>query len=159
VLEAGTAEGRSDVASLPLSGAATSVTIDAPPGRYWGRVKTIAAGGVSAASSELILDVDATNWLCGPLPLLAPLNLRARVIGGTVQLQWDQPDSGAVANTQQIVVGSAPGLDNLGAIGVPGPATSFTTTAPPGTYYVRVFAINACGVSPFSNEVVVVVPR
>jgi hypothetical protein len=58
-----------------------------------------------------------------------------------------------VANTQRVVVGSAPGLDNLGAIGVPGPATTFTTTAPPGAYYVRVIGLNSCGASPYSNEV------
>jgi hypothetical protein len=63
-----------------------------------------------------------------------------------------------VANSQGIVAGSAPGLNDLGVIGVSGPATSFATTAPPGTYYVRIVAFNTCGASPFSNEVVVVVP-
>jgi len=86
------------------------------------------------------------------VPPLAPFNLAASVVGGAVTLTWAQPATGPVANTQRVVAGSAPGLDNLGAIGVPGPATRFTTTAPPGTYYVRVLSLNDCGGS-FSNEV------
>ncbi|MCC7176864.1 MAG: PQQ-binding-like beta-propeller repeat protein [Acidobacteria bacterium] len=158
VIEAGTAAGLSDVARLPVSGAATTFTIDAPPGRYWGRVRALNGAGLSEPSGELILDVDATDSPCYGTALLAPLNLVASVTGRTVTLTWEQPDAGPVANTQRIVVGTAPGLDNLGAFGVPGPATSFTTTAPPGRYYVRVIGLNSCGASPYSNEVQVVVP-
>jgi hypothetical protein len=34
-------------------------------------------------------------------------------------------------------------------------STSITQAVPPGTFYVRVHAINACGVSGPSNEVVI----
>ncbi|MGE3889599.1 MAG: hypothetical protein AB7H81_24495 [Vicinamibacterales bacterium] len=158
VIEAGTAPGLSDVARLPVSGAATTFTIDAPPRRYWGRVRALNGAGPSEPSGELILDVDATDSPCYETPPLAPFNLAASVAGRSVTLTWEQPDAGPVANTQRVVAGSAPGLDNLGAIGVPGPATSFTTTAPAGTYYVRVIGFNSCGASPYSNEVQVVVP-
>ncbi|MCC7176865.1 MAG: hypothetical protein IT177_00570 [Acidobacteria bacterium] len=153
VLEAGTVEGLSDVARLPLGGGATSFTIDAPPGRYWGRIRAVNAAGASAPSGELLIDVDATDSPCYSATPLAPANLAASVVGGVVTLTWQQPDAGPVSNTQRIVVGTASGLDNLGAIGVPGPATSLTTTAPPGTYYVRVIGLNSCGASPYSNEV------
>ena len=53
-----------------------------------------------------------------------------------------------------IEAGSAPGLANLASIQV-GPVSTFTTTAPPGTYYVRVRAINGRGSSQSSNEIVV----
>ena len=158
VLEAEIAGGLGDVVSPPVSGGTTTFTIDAPPGRYWGRVKAINAAGASAPSSEWILDVDATASPCYQLPPLAPQSLIASVTGRTVTLHWAQPDAGSVADTQRVVAGTAPGLDDLGAIGVSGPATSFTTTVPPGTYYVRIVALNACGASPFSNEVQVVVP-
>lgn len=158
VLEAGTGEGLSDVGSLALSGGATSFAIDAPPGRYWGRVKATNAAGSSAPSSELILDVDATGSPCYETPPLAPSSLTASVSERSVSLSWAQPDSGPVANTQRVVAGTASGLDDLGAIDVPAPATSFSTTAPPGTYYVRVIAINSCGASSSSNEVRVAVP-
>ena len=158
VIEAEAAGGRGDVTSPPLSGATASFTIDAPPGRYWGRVKAVNAAGASAPSSEWVLDVDATASPCYQQPPLSPQTLVASVSARTVRLLWAQPDTGPVANTQRVVAGSAPGLDDLAIIEVPGPAVSFTTTAPPGTYYVKVFALNACGSSPYSNEVQVVVP-
>jgi hypothetical protein len=158
ILEAETAGGLGDPVSAPVSGGTTSVTVDAPTGRYWGRVKAVNAAGASAPSSEWVLDVDAAVSPCYATPPLAPQNLIASMSERTVTLIWAQPDTGPVANSQAIVAGSAPGLDDLGVIGVPGPATSYTTTAPPGTYYVRIVALNTCGASPFSNEVRVVVP-
>jgi hypothetical protein len=158
VIDAETAGGGGDVTSPPLSGATTSFTIDAPPGRYWGRVRSVNPAGASAPSSEWILDVDATESPCYEMPPLAPQTLVASVSGRTVNLLWVQPDTGSVASTQRVVAGAAPGLGDLADIDVPGPATSFTTTAPPGIYYVRVVAVNACGSSPSSNEVRVVVP-
>jgi hypothetical protein len=152
LLEAGTAEGLSDVASLPVD-AGTSFNIDAPPGRYFGRLRAVNGAGPGAPSSELFIDVDATASPCHDTPPLAPVNLAASVAGRTVTLTWEQPTSGPVANTQRIVVGSAPGLDDIIAFDVPGPATSFSTVALPGTYYVRVIGINDCGTSPFSNQV------
>jgi hypothetical protein len=60
--------------------------------------------------------------------------------------------------SQRVLAGTAPGLDNLGALGVASAATAFTTSAPPGVYYVRVIAVNDCGASLPSNEVMVSVP-
>ena len=157
LLEAGTVEGRSDAATIPLGGTATSFTIDAPPGRYWGRVRAVSAVGVSAPSGELVIDVDATDSSCFQTPPQAPLDLTASVSGRTVSLSWLQPTTGPVANTQRVVAGSGPGLDDLAVVGVPGPATNFTTTAPPGTYFARLVALNTCGASPYSNEVRIVV--
>jgi len=156
VLDADAAAG-GRVASLVVGGGATSLTIDAPTGRYWGRLSALNPTGASAPSAELVIDVDATQVPCGEPPL-PPADLIARIAGGSVALQWSQPDAGPVPDTQYVVAGSAPGLTNLAVIPVSGPATSFATTAPPGSYYVRVVASNACGVSPFSNEVAVVVP-
>ena len=158
VLDAGTVEGSSNIASLPLDAGATSFTIDAPQGRFFGRLRAVNASGTSAPSTELVIDVDATPSPCYRMPPLAPLNLAASVAARTVTLTWQQPTTGPVANLQRIVVGSAPGLADLVTIDVSGPATRFTTTAPAGTYYVRVSAINSCGTSPESNEVQVVVP-
>jgi hypothetical protein len=39
-----------------------------------------------------------------------------------------------------------------------GGSRAFSTNAPPGTYYVRVRAANACGTSGPSSEIVVSVP-
>ena len=39
-----------------------------------------------------------------------------------------------------------------------GAATAFVVAPPPGVYYVKAVAVNACGLGPISNEVVVTVP-
>jgi hypothetical protein len=59
--------------------------------------------------------------------------------------------------TFQIEAGIAPGAANLAAITVDGATRSFAVQAPPGTYFVRIRSVNACGVSPPSSEVVVTV--
>jgi hypothetical protein len=46
---------------------------------------------------------------------------------------------------------------NLGLIQTSGMATTFTTSAQPGVYFVRVAGINGCGIGAPSNEVGVVV--
>jgi hypothetical protein len=157
VIEAGTAEGRADLAQLIAAGSATSLWLDdVPPGRYWGRIRTLGDHSLSVPSGELILDVDATRSPCNGPPA-APLMLSAST-GLAVELRWTQPDSGSVADLQHIVAGSAPGLADLATIEVPGAVTSFTTSRPPrGIYYVRVQGMNTCGVGAFSNEVRIII--
>jgi hypothetical protein len=50
--------------------------------------------------------------------------------------------------------GSAPGLTDVASLQI-GPVTSFSTTAPPGVYYVRVRSVNARGAGQPSNEIIV----
>jgi hypothetical protein len=83
----------------------------------------------------------------------APTNLAASVSGLSVNLVWE---ASANSPTQYIIqAGSAPGLSNLAQIPVSASRTSFGGSAGSGTYYVRVVAVNADGVSTPSNEVVV----
>jgi hypothetical protein len=53
-------------------------------------------------------------------------------------------------------VGSAAGLADLATI--PVELSDVSGRVPSGTYYVRVRAITACGTTPSSNGIVVVVP-
>lgn len=108
--------------------------------------------------SKLLLSITALMVTVGGLSLraavpTAPSNLAASVNGLFVTLAW-----GASANqpTQYILqAGFAPGQT---AIQVPlsGSTTTFSASAAAGTYYVRVVAVNAEGISAASNEVVVV---
>ena len=84
----------------------------------------------------------------------APSALSASDTGATVDLRWTASLGGFAATSYMIEAGSAPGLSNLARIQV-GSLTRFTTTAPPGVYYVRVRGVNARGASLPSNEVVV----
>ena len=88
----------------------------------------------------------------------APVGLAAIVSGSTVVVTWAAPSSGGAPTTYVITAGSSPGLANLVNSNLGSTATSLTATGVgAGTYYVRLFAQNASGSSPASNEVVVTV--
>jgi hypothetical protein len=55
-----------------------------------------------------------------------------------------------------IEVGSASGLSDILVTSL-GAATGVSTIAPPGVYYARIRARNACGLGPASNEILVIV--
>ncbi len=84
----------------------------------------------------------------------APAGLTASVAGNVVTLAWSAP----VGALEYIVeAGSAPNATNVlnGSVGA---ATTVSTPAPAGRYYVRVRARNAVGTSGPSSEIIVNVP-
>jgi hypothetical protein len=89
----------------------------------------------------------------------SPINLTASVSGSTVVLSWTAPSSQDSPVTSYVVeAGSGSGLANLANVNTGNASTTLTAPGvPAGTYYVRVRAANATGVSGPSNEVVVVV--
>jgi hypothetical protein len=73
-----------------------------------------------------------------------------------VSLGWGPPASGGAAALYRLEAGSSTGATD---VSFDLPTNTFSTVAPDGTYFVRVRATNACGVSPPSNEAIVVVPN
>ena len=71
--------------------------------------------------------------------------------GPIVVLVWA---AAAGAQDYVIEVGSAPGLSNM-LVAPLGATTTLTAMAPPGRYYARIRARNACGSGAASNEIVV----
>ena len=59
--------------------------------------------------------------------------------------------------TYIIEAGSAPGANNQGTFVAPSTSRLFEREAAAGTYYVRMFARNACGTSPASQEVTIAI--
>lgn len=94
---------------------------------------------------------------CGAPPE-APTSVSHTKAGDTVNITWAPPNGQERPTTFVIEAGGAPGLNNVGTFVNPGSMTSFQRQAPPGTYYVRVFARNACGTSAASGEMVVTLP-
>jgi hypothetical protein len=90
-------------------------------------------------------------------PPSAPTGVATTTQGNVGRLTWSPPPSGESVSTYIIEAGSTPGANNQGTFVAPGTATSFEREASGGTYYVRVFARNACGTSPASQEVTVVI--
>jgi predicted phage tail protein len=145
VIEAGTAPGASDVATVAV-GNVTTIQADIPSGTYYVRVRAVNDYGDSEPTTDLVLVAPGAPG--------APTNLASPGSGSTVTLQWRAP-SGAAATAYSIEVGSAPGRSDLGVLQV-GNVTQVSAPAPPpGIYYVRVRAINGRGAGQPSNEVIV----
>jgi predicted phage tail protein len=131
----------------------TLVVPNVPAGVYYVHVFAANAEGNSAPSNEVVVTVQ------GPPPCLAPpdapSNLSGSVLGDVVTLTWTAPVAGCAAAGYGVLAGSAPGLSDLAVINV-GSATSFSASAPAGTYSIRVVAFNEFGIGAPSNEVTVV---
>lgn len=91
-------------------------------------------------------------------PPSTPTDVRYTKAGNVATLHWAPPPAGDNVTTYVIEAGSVPGATNQGTFLALPTATSFDREAPPGTYYVRLFARNGCGTSAASNELTVVLP-
>jgi hypothetical protein len=91
-------------------------------------------------------------------PPSAPVGLAYTKTGDMITGTWTAPAGTDAPSTYVIEVGSSAGLNDQGTYVVPATQTSFGRTTPAGNYFVRVFARNACGTSPASNEVAFAVP-
>lgn len=158
VVEAGSASGLANLASVATIGSATSYSAGGVPvGTYFVRVRAVNGGGVSPPSNEIVVQVGVG----GPPPNCGPLGTPTLTLttnsGGTVGFSWTIPSGGPTAYILQ--AGSAPGLSNLANLDLRQSSPTFTTSGvPPGIYYVRVLARrNNCAVSAPSNEVIVTV--
>jgi hypothetical protein len=81
-----------------------------------------------------------------------------KVAADTVRLTWTAPASGERLTTYVLEAGTGEGKNDVGTFVAAGNATSMDRQAPPGRYFVRLFARNACGTSLASNELVVTMP-
>ena len=149
-VEAGLSSGATSVPPTNL-GNVTTYQGTAPPGTYFTRVRAANACGVSVPSPE----VEVTMG-CSAAPVV-PAGLIVTKAAGVATFAW-QPPLGATGYRMQ--VGSAPGASSLADVAI-GAATTVPVSlvgVPPGTYYVRVIAVSACGAGAPSNEVAVGVP-
>jgi len=139
---------------LQLSvGTGTSVVLTARSGAYYVRLLAT-VDGVPVASNEILVIVGA-----GAAPT-APQDLVATVNGAIVSLSWTPPANEVIApvRTYYVAAGSVPGISNLAFFPTGSAQTSYVTGAiPNGSYWVRVYAESAGGLSPASGEVRVVV--
>jgi len=89
-------------------------------------------------------------------PPSPPVSVSHAVEGNRAILRWEPPAEGPVT-TYIIEAGSTPGTNNQGTFVAPATSTTFEREAPPGVYYVRLFARNACGTSAPSQELTVTI--
>jgi Fibronectin type III domain len=105
-----------------------------------------AAGAISLPTPEL------RGALCSSAPS-APTGMSVNVSGTLVNVSWAPSSGGAVGYV--LYAGATPGSTSLANVWVDG--TSFSAHAPPGTYYLSTVAVNDCGGSGLSGEIVATV--
>jgi hypothetical protein len=160
VIEAGSSSGRIDQANADIGNYTSYTASPVPPGVYYVRVRAMNSGVPSAASNEVIVVVGGAGPSGCAGAALPPAGLTFFVQGnGDVTLNWAN-GGGYAPSSYVIEAGSFPGATNLANIDTLSASTSFFAPGVgDGTYFVRVRAKNACGVSAASNETVVIVRR
>ncbi len=150
LLEAGSAPGLTNIAVVPVSSPGFFVP-GVPPGTYYVRVRAANGAGVGPASNEVTLVVAGMAAPGTPGPV------QVTVVGSTVTLGWSPDPVGAPASGYILHAGMTPGTSFMS---MPVTSAGFATTGvPPGTYYVRVQAVNSAGASaPTADAVAVVHP-
>lgn len=152
VLEVGTADGLSNIAVVPVVGHLFQFD-GVPPGYYFVRLRGVIAGAVGPPTRDIVMV--AGN---APAPPSEPQALTSRQILNTVTITWRPPNFGPVTS-YILEAGTAPGLANIVAFNTGSAATSLSVPGvPPGTYHLRLRAVNALGTSPPSPDLVLVVP-
>lgn len=147
LVDVGSASGLTDLTTVRVDSPSTGVSATGPTGRYFLRVSAVSSCGTGPASNEIVVDVPSS---CSTPT--APSSLTFSIDGRNVTLGW-APASNAAAYV--VEAGSASGLADLASADV-GFVTGLSTAVPPGTYYVRVRGVNACGqLGPSSTEIVV----
>lgn len=148
LLEAGSASGLSNIFSGSV-GLTNQISASIGPGTYFVRVKPRTTTHVGNAVNEMSFSVGATGCSAPPP---APTGVSGSVRSNVASISWTAAPG---ATTYGVQAGSEPGLRNLFE-GVVGPIPSLSAPVSAGFgAYIRVFAINACGISPPSAEVVV----
>lgn len=150
LLIVGSSSGASNIGAFPM-GPATSISASAPDGTYFARVQASNVSG-SAVSNEISFTIGAPCIPPGP-----PASITATRVGSLVTVSWTPPATGTGPVGYTLLAGTASGLSNVGEFPMGG-ALSISTGAPPGTYFLRVRAANACGVSTDSIETSITVP-
>jgi hypothetical protein len=154
IVQAGTASGASNLFNASV-GNITGAQGSLPPGTYFWRVIAVGpSGALSAPSAESQFTIGNVGTCVPPGP---PQSFTSSVSGPVVSLLWAPPVSGTAPFTFIIEAGSGSGQANLAVLPTGSSATQFATAAPSGTYFIRLRAQNACGVSGVSTEQVVTV--
>ena len=154
IAEVGNGPGLSNLAQgVSIGMAGSYVASNVPAGHYYMRARAVGAGGASAPTNDVEVVVGG-----GPVPS-SPLDLAAYVDGDhSVVLTWRAGEGDETPSQFVVEVGSHTGLANLGTLTLPVSTRFESPVLPSGTYYIRLRAGNANGVSAPSNEVRVVIP-
>lgn len=161
--DAGAAETVRQVGSTVFIGGERVTVWDRSSATAWTRRQTIVVHGRMHSDGETIVVGQPDGvWVYGlgsapSGPPGAPTNVQASVSGSTLSVTWGAPTSGAAPTAYTLLARLAAGGPVVTEV-PRGTATSFSTTAPNGTFVLSVRAANASGTGPESAGVTVTVP-
>jgi hypothetical protein len=151
LLEVGTAPGLSNLFNGSL-GAASSIRGTVAPGTYFVRVRARRSDSTILVSNEVSFStgISSSNSAGCTAPPAAPVDVSGLVAGGNATVRW----TAAPGATSYIVqAGTAPGLSDI-FHGNIGPSNLVAAEVGGGfSAYVRIVAVNACGTSAASEEI------
>ena len=138
------------IGTAPI-GAEPAFGIALPNGTYVLSVRASNAFGTSPESNAFTVTVPQA----APPPG-APSALTSQVSGSTVGFSWRAPASGGAVDNYVLVAGLTPAFAvPFATLSLGADTTHAVSGVPAGTYFVRVLAQNASGLSAPSNEVMV----
>jgi hypothetical protein len=148
VIEAGSAPGFSNIYNGSV-GLINQISATVGDGLYYVRLRARTGATTSVVSNEIRFASGFAGIAACTAPPTTPTGLVGSVVGGTASLGW-RPAGDATSYVVQ--AGTAPGLSDVyyGNVGA-GPAVS-AGVSPGFSAYVRVVAVNACGQSAASTE-------
>lgn len=92
-------------------------------------------------------------------PPAAPSGLAAEKLPNTsARMTWQASAGPETPTSYLLETGTGPGKNDVATFIVPGNSTTTDRQGVPGTFYLRLYARNACGTSPASNEVSITLP-
>ncbi len=162
-------------ASVALTASAADCAWSAVSNVTWITVSPATASGVGNGTINYTVAANPTNFVrTGTVTIAgqvltvqqapansapgAPRALTSSSTGSSISLSWNAPASGGPPTSYVIEAGSATGLADLANVSTGNTSTSFAASGVgDGTYFVRVRASNAVGVSGPSNEVTLIV--
>jgi hypothetical protein len=100
----------------------------------------------------------ARQFDCAAAPNEPSSLVHEKMAADVVRLRWTAPTGDETPTTYVLEAGTGTGKNDIGTFVAAGSAAMMDRPAPPGQYFVRLYARNACGTSPSSNEVVVTMP-
>jgi hypothetical protein len=149
VVEFETLPGHHDTATVP--GISRSFTRRVASGLRWATVRATTGGSISGSSNGVGASLGGDTCTGAPG---APVFLPGTAVGRLRIFSW-LPASGPPATHFRIDVSIESDASPVATLTTPGPGTSFVWTGPSGGIAARVVAVNACGASAPSNQVIV----
>jgi hypothetical protein len=144
----GAPAGSAAFAEVARSDGSPFVAMRAPIGSWALRIRAVTAGGTGPPSAP----VTVTTTRCSAPPA-APRQPWVLTTYPWMTLRWSLPSAGSVER-YIVEVGSALGRSDLGRLTVAGDRVSLTAPFVTERVFVRLRAVNACGESPASPDVV-----